>query len=143
MRLATGLLAALFLATSFAQAMISSFSAPTATLTPNQTFAVTFFTSNYIQNNAQYYAIFGLKPTSLGLPPSDGLGPGPTLGNGFDFVQNNVSVTGTGSFNVTLQIPADWDSEVTAWTLTSAVMNTVSEALFLQSPSFPVHLLTR
>src|SRR5258708_8284370 len=57
-----------------AYSLIDSISAPKTILHPGQNFTVTFHTSIYIQNNLQFYALFGIAPSpgygqgSLGIP---------------------------------------------------------------------------
>ncbi|KAF9512710.1 hypothetical protein BS47DRAFT_1486123 [Hydnum rufescens UP504] len=61
-------LTSLLLSSPLANAYITGIAGPTHTLHPGQKFNVTFFTEDYIQNNVQYYAIFGIAPASR---PSD------------------------------------------------------------------------
>jgi len=102
-------------------ARISGFTAPTQVLHPGQNFDVTFATQSFIQNNLQYYAIFGY---TLGAGYSGSLGT--LLGNGVDLVTSGHSSTGRGAYNVSLQIPESLTTTgVEEYTLGTSILGTV------------------
>ena len=121
------LLSSLALLPRSSLARITGFTTPTATLHPGQKFNVTFITSNYITNNLQYYALFGL---ARGAEAIDGaLGPTPLGGNGLDLVTSGHSSQGTGAFNVSLQIPKPFNTlsgGTETYTVMAVVLGTVS-----------------
>jgi hypothetical protein len=83
-------------------ARIVGFSAPTRTLNPGQHVTVNFTTSNWIDQNIQYYAAFGLQP--IGEWYGDQLGEYEI--GGYDLVANGHSGTGYGSFSVLIKLPS-------------------------------------
>ncbi|KAF9517619.1 hypothetical protein BS47DRAFT_1359418 [Hydnum rufescens UP504] len=105
------------------EAIITGVSAPKSTLHPGHTFNVTFFTENHIINNAQYYALFGVTPSTK---PDQVMGI--LLNEGFDLVTSGHSQTGHGSFPVTLAIPPGFVTETgktQAYILNTAVFGTL------------------
>jgi Nis1 family len=105
------------------EAIITRVSAPNSTLSPGHTFNVTFFTEDALINNAQYYAIFGVTPSTLPLQVV-----GTLLNAGFDLVTSGHSQTGHGSFPVTLAIPPGFVTQTgktQAYILNTAVFGTV------------------
>lgn len=83
------LFGSLLLCATSSVARITGFVTPQTALQAGQNFDVTFITSNYIQNNLQYYALFGL---GRGAEAHNGaLGPQP-LGNGVDLVTSGHSL---------------------------------------------------
>jgi hypothetical protein len=107
-----------------ASAWIDSISAPTTPIAPGANFQVTFETSDYIQNNAQYYTLFGIKESSLPFA-QDQTALGLLLGTGKDLVTSGHSITGDGSYKVTVQLPSTVAAN-TNYTLAVAVLSTVS-----------------
>jgi Nis1 family len=105
------------------EAIITRISAPTTTLHPGHKFTVTFFTEDHIINNAQYYALFGVTPSTK---PEQVMGT--LLNEGFDLVTSGHSQTGHGSFKVTVPIPKGFVTEsgkTEAYVLNTAVFGTV------------------
>ncbi|KAF9514682.1 hypothetical protein BS47DRAFT_1342825 [Hydnum rufescens UP504] len=108
-----------------ANALITKIAGPTETLHPGQKFDVTFFTEDYIQNNLQYYAIFGVSPVG-GYSEPNLLGY--LLGSGSDLVLSGHSNTGTGAYNVTLTIPKPFSTPngtTQSYFLKTAVLGTI------------------
>ena len=129
-----GSLAAVIAGLSYVvDARIVDFSVPTSSIAPGATFEVTFRTESYSSDNSQYYALFGLWPTTLELPP---LTLGQTL-SGYDIYENGHSSTGGGSFEVELTLPSN--TAAGDYTVTSIVFGTVSS----DSRSSGVHSLAR
>ncbi|KAF8318549.1 uncharacterized protein EI90DRAFT_3083408 [Cantharellus anzutake] len=124
-----------FLLISPALALVGSISAPTTVLHPGHKFTVTFHTSLYIQNNLQFYALFGIWPSPglgesyLGIP-IPAVGPG-KLGidvGGIDLWEATLANTGSKAFNVTLRLPVDLTTpgnRTTNYTLQMGVLGTV------------------
>lgn len=108
-----------------ASAKIVGFTAPTTIIKPGRNFKVTFRTTPWIINNEQYYAIFGIT-----IATSDSQGMGYVLGDGYGIAAHGYKTTGLGSFNVTLQIPAEFTPPApnTAYVLRTAVLGTVSRS---------------
>ena len=70
----------------FASAWITGFSAyPTTPLAPGSNFTAVFNTADYIQNNAQYYTLFGAKLSTLPFNTTQEY-MGILLGTGMDLV---------------------------------------------------------
>lgn len=112
-----------------AAAKIDSFSAPTKILMPGHKFQVTFRTTGWIINTEQYYAIFGIT-----IATSDSQGMGLVLGDGYGIAHNGHKISGLGAFNVTLEIPAEFEPPApnTKYVLRTAVLGTVStKSLFV------------
>lgn len=107
-----------------AEAKIVGFSAPTTVIKPGHDFKVTFRTTDWIINNEQYYAIFGIT-----IGTSDSQGMGLVLGDGYGIAQHGHKSTGVGAFDVTLQIPAGFKPPArnTKYVLRTAVLGTVSK----------------
>lgn len=103
-------------------AKIVGFSAPTTVIRPGHNFQATFRTTNWIINNEQYYAIFGIT-----IGTSDSQGMGLVLGDGYDIASHGHKTSGLGAFNVTLQIPAEFQPPApnTKYVLRTAVLGTV------------------
>jgi len=120
-----------------AYSLISSISAPKATLHPGQNFTVTFHTSDFIQNNLQFYALFGISPSpgyegSLGIPvPAVAPIPGADdrTDGGIDLYQAGLSNNnGLRNFNVTLSLPSGLvtpKENVTKYVLQTGVLGNV------------------
>ncbi|KAF8324203.1 uncharacterized protein EI90DRAFT_3076274 [Cantharellus anzutake] len=138
-----------------ALALVGSISAPTTVLHPGHKFTVTFHTSLYIQNNLQFYALFGIWPSPglgesyLGIPipavgPVPGADGGLGLGNfrvapsgkgklgidvgGIDLWEATLANTGSKAYNVTLRLPVDLTTpgnRTTNYTLQTGVLGTV------------------
>ena len=114
------------LSSPVAHALITGIAGPTHVLHPGNKFHVTFFTADYIQNNLQYYALFGISP-GAGFPDPTLLGY--VLGSGSDLVLAGHSNTGNGAYNVTLNIPKPFgtpNGATTSYILKTAVLGTVS-----------------
>ncbi len=129
-----------------AYSLISSISAPKATLYPGQHFTVTFHTSDFIQNNLQFYALFGIAPSpgygqgSLGIPvPAVAPIPGADdrTDGGIDLYQAGLSNNnGFKDFNVTLSLPPAFvtpKQNVTKYVLQTGVLGNVSRTLFVST----------
>jgi len=116
-------------------ALVDSISAPKTVLHPGEKFNVTFHTSDYIQNNLQFYALFGvavypgLGESFLGLPvPAVGPTPGADGGTdgGVDLFKAGFSNSGSKGFKVTLRLPASVSPrKTTKYTLQTGVLGTV------------------
>ncbi|KAF9517617.1 hypothetical protein BS47DRAFT_1389609 [Hydnum rufescens UP504] len=120
------------------EAIITRISAPTTTLHPGHKFTVTFFTENHIINNAQYYALFGVTPSTK---PDQVMGT--LLGQGFDLVTSGHSQTGHGSFKVTVRIPKGFVTETgktEAYILNTAVFGTAGVVNGLTEPIFTANI---
>lgn len=109
-----------------ASAKIVGFSAPTNVLHPGDHFDVTFRTSDWIINVQDYYALFGIEQEPVA---NEGLGT--LLGNGYDLVTHDHSITGAGTFKVPLQIPKNLEPphKNTKYQLKTAFMSAVRENL--------------
>lgn len=118
------LISAAILNTTPVSARITGITAPPTAFTPGQSFPVTFHTEDFIQNNSQYYVLFGLTQSSLYYESALGT----LLGTGYDLVlhgdSNNNLIR---SFNVTVTIPSDYDVAAPGgqYTLIAAVLGTV------------------
>jgi Nis1 family len=118
-------LTSVLLSPQLAHAFITRIAGPTQTLHPDQKFNVTFFTEDYIQNNLQYYAIFGVSPVG-GYSEPNLLGN--LLGSGSDLVLSGHSNTGYGTYNITLTIPKPFSTPngtTQSYFLKTAVLGTV------------------
>jgi hypothetical protein len=106
-----------------ASARIVSITAPKSPLHPGDLFNVTFHTEDFIQNDFQYYVIFGLARPEL---PESYLWE--LLDNGYDLVSHGHSNTGHGTFKVPLTIPKGFtpSSPKAIYRLTAAITGTVS-----------------
>lgn len=124
------IISAAILSAAPASARIIGITAPTTPLTPGETFSVTFKTASFIQNNLQYYVVFGLAPSSY---PQGALGQ--LLGTGYDLVANGHSSTGPGSFDVSVTIPSTFTPSDVSYTLTAAILGSVSHIIHLFSVS--------
>src|SRR5258707_6891355 len=124
-----------------AYTLISSISAPKATLHQGQHFTVTFHTSDFIQNNLQFYALFGIAPSpgygqgSLGIPvPAVAPIPGADdkTDGGIDLYRAGLSNNGLKNFNVTLSLPSSLvthKKKVTKYVLQTGVLGNVRGTL--------------
>ena len=114
-----------------ASARIVGFSGPTKVLHPGERFHVTFHTGDWPINVEEYYAVFGITPQ-----PTAGGNLGILLGHGYDLVAHGHSISGFGSFDVSLQIPKDLppplaSHKTTKYLLTSVVLIAVCANLGL------------
>jgi hypothetical protein len=101
-------------------AKITGFSAPSKVLNPGQHVTVTFYTEDFIDQNLQFYAAFGVSPGYYGVALGE---YGPT---GYDLVANGHSDTGHGSFGVLIKLPSDLiPTKTTAYTLNVLVYGAV------------------
>jgi len=107
--------------------IITGIHVPTGVLHPGSDFTVTFTTEDHIIQNAQYYVIFGLNP---GTTPPGGSNVGEVVltSPGSDLVATHHSITGHGSFKVTVHLPKSFNTgskkTLKKWTLTAAVFQT-------------------
>jgi len=119
-----------------AYSLIDSISAPKTILHPGQKFTVTFHTSIYIQNNLQFYALFGISPSpgygqgSLGIPvPAVAPIPGADdkTDGGIDLYRAGLSNNGLKNFDVTLSLPSSLvtQKKVTKYVLQTGVLGNV------------------
>ena len=120
-----------------AYSLINSITAPTTVLHPGQNFTVTFHTVDYIQNNLQFYSVFGVAPypgfgeSFLGIPvPVVAPHPGADGGTqgGVDLLVAGLN-SHLGKFNVTLNVPSSLGgTNVTKkYTLQTGVLGNVSK----------------
>ena len=123
------LLATLFIDPT--HAWIDHISASEEVLQPGDQFTLTFHTSEYIQHNTQFYALFafkslscpGLPVPSLPVPPVwDVAGEG-----GVDLYNAGFINTGKGVYDVTLRLPYSFPRMTTKCTLHAFVMEAVSK----------------
>src|SRR5258708_9559821 len=124
-----------------AYSLIDSISGTKTILHPGQNFTVTFHTSIYIQNNLQFYALFGIAPSpgygqgSLGIPvPAVAPIPGADdkTDGGIDLYRAGLSNNGLKNFNVTLSLPSSLvthKKKVTKYVLQTGVLGNVSGTL--------------
>ena len=121
-----------------AYSLVDSISAPTTVLHPGHDFTLTFHTSIFIQNNLQFYAVFGVSPypgflASLGTPvPVVGPHPGADGGQqgGVDLFAAGFNSHLGNEFNVTLRLPSSLvthKNEVTKYVLQTGVLGNVSK----------------
>ncbi|KAF8324186.1 uncharacterized protein EI90DRAFT_2365268 [Cantharellus anzutake] len=126
-----------FFLISPALALVGSISAPTTVLHPGHKFTVTFHTSLYIQNNLQFYALFGIWPSPglgesyLGIP-IPAVGPVPGADGGLGLGNFRVGPSGKGKLGIDVGgidlLPVDLTTpgnRTTNYTLQTGVLGTV------------------